>query len=328
MIKKIVFLISIVCNVLLIGMYVLRTNTPSTVPSSRCATIALFQPLSHPALDEIMKGFKDTLSSDGNVYNFVEYNAQADRTLLHNQAEEIIQNNYDLIFTVGAACSQTIHEIALKRKKTTPQVFAAVDNPEMLGLIDSNVTGVTETVNYRKQLELVKLLMPSLKRLLLVYDPSQGTGLEKNKQQVEHVADELDIQLIAVEIKSVHEIPSMIKGKISDVDAVMILKDNTVVSAIDSVVTLCQRYKKPLIASDLSSGEKGAVIAYGILEYDFGRTAAQQARLIVEDHKKPSEIPVSDVTKLIMNINKNQMSLQNLMLDPQLIELLSYVVIK
>ncbi len=45
-------------------------------------------------------------------------------------------------------------------------------------------------------------------------------------------------------------------------DLVLILKDNTVVSALDALTHLCERYKKPLFASDLNSTEKGAAVAF------------------------------------------------------------------
>ena len=79
----------------------------------------------------------------------------------------------------------------------------------------------------------------------------------------------------------------------------MILKDNTVVSGIDSLINLCQRYKVTLLATDLNSGAKGAALAYGIYEAQCGIQAALQAKLILEKGQLPSQVPVVAVENML-----------------------------
>ena len=98
--------------------------------------IALFVPAEHPSMTDIMNGFKDTLHNVSNKkYSFDEYNANGNPTLLRAQADEIVQHNYDLVFTVGAQCSQSIFELSQKRQSRMPQVFTAVDNPVAMGIV-------------------------------------------------------------------------------------------------------------------------------------------------------------------------------------------------
>ena len=98
-------------------------------------------------------------------------------------------------------------------------------------------------------------------------------------------------------------------------DLIMILKDNTIVSGIDTIIKLCQNYHVPLLASDLNSGEKGAVLAYGIHEFDSGAQGALQAKLILEQGKQPDQVPVVAVEKMVMKINRKQAQLQGLATD-------------
>ncbi len=74
--------------------------------------IALFTPTTHPALEEIEQGFKETLQQlSSKLYLFTTFNANGNRTLLRAQAEEMVSNNYDLKFTIGATCSQPVAEL-------------------------------------------------------------------------------------------------------------------------------------------------------------------------------------------------------------------------
>ena len=70
-----------------------------------------------------------------------------------------------------------------------------------------------------------------------------------------------------------------------------------------------------MLASDLNSGEKGAVLAYGIHEYDSGTQSALQAKLILETGKQPDQVTVIAVDKMVMKINRNQAQLQGLTID-------------
>ena len=44
---------------------------------------------------------------------------------------------------------------------------------------------------------------------------------------------------------------------IEEVDAVLVIKDNTVMSGLDALVKLCDQKGKLLIASDLDSADRG-----------------------------------------------------------------------
>src|SRR6202030_4169062 len=123
-------------------------------------------------------------------------------------------------------------------------------------------------------LNLLIALKPSIKQLLLVYDPSQGSGLEKDKYEIADIVKKKNIALHAIEIQNVSEIQQKVTGFMTNADTIMILKDHTAVSGIDSLIILCQRYHIPLLASDLNSGIKGAVLAYGIREFDSGVAGA------------------------------------------------------
>lgn len=281
--------------------------------------IAIFEPVAHPAIEDIERGFRDTLSkSMGGEYTFKVYNAQGNKTLMRAQAEEILQGSYDLIFSIGAAPTQLIAELRTKKNIAIPIIFAAVDDPVGIGIANSlelpgkNITGVREEKNFEEQLSFLLMLKPSVKRMLLVYDPTQGTGLEKYKKQLQDLIAQKGISFQAIEIYQAHEIQQKVTGFLEGTDVVLVLKDNTVVSGIDSLINLCNRFNVTLYASDLNSGDKGAVLAYGIREYDTGVEGAEKARLVLEEYKAAGDIPITPVKQYKLQINSRTLKMQGL----------------
>lgn len=313
--NKSILLLSLLITFLVVGFihFFVTENKKSGVALTR---IAIFQPVTHPALDEIAQGFIDTMESDTPLhYKFDRYNGNGNKILMQAQAQEILQKNYDLIFTLGVGCSVTIKDLCQKKHNDTPIVFTAVDDPVKLDLQGSTITGVIDQSNYQRQLDLLLECIPSIKKLLLVYDQSQASGLEKDKKQIDSILKEKGVGLTSIEILNVGEIQQKVIGSIESADAVMILKDNTLVSGIDSLITLCQRYRVPLLATDLNSGAKGAALAYGIYESESGVQAANQAKLILEDGKLPSQVPIIPVEKMTMKINCHHAKLQGFDID-------------
>ncbi|HEV8053189.1 MAG TPA: ABC transporter substrate-binding protein [Parachlamydiaceae bacterium] len=283
--------------------------------------IAIFQPAIHPSLEAIADGFKEGMSkSTSKRIIFHDYNAAGNSTLLRAQADEIVQQNYDLVFTIGAHSSQMVYHVAHKKGDYVPQVFAVVDDPLSIGIVKSlelsgtNVTGVLATRLYQEQIAALLNLKPTIKRVLLVYNPAQGSGLEKDRQAVEQILHEQGLTLQAVEVAHHNEIIEKVPAFLTETDVVLVLMDNTVVSGITSLVALCNRYGVLLYASDLGSGDKGAALSFGADDYHYGTLGAELALTILEKKHDPSSIPLTKVLEQRIKVNTKTMHKQGLSL--------------
>jgi len=275
--------------------------------------IAIFQPIIHLAMDDIIGGLVNTLqSSKSGVYATKVFNANGNKILMQAQAQEIVSQGFDAVFAIGTGCSVAIKQACDKRLSLMPIVAVAVDTPETVGLTGMNVTGVIELTDYKKQIDLLLQLKQSIKKVVLAYDISQGSGLEKDAIKVCNLFKDRSIVCQKVEIAALSEIQEKLTGYLAGADIIMILKDNTLVAGLDSLIKLAQQYQIPLLATDLSSGEKGAALAFGIYEQDFGVQGAQLIFKILEQAMVPSQIPFSDVKHMKMMINVQQASLQGL----------------
>ncbi|HEV2601803.1 MAG TPA: ABC transporter substrate-binding protein [Candidatus Babeliales bacterium] len=307
----------------MVGLLFYKQNKHLEAPAGQIK-IAILTPTTHPALQEIERGFKEIVQeSDGKQCLFTTFNANGNKTLLRAQAEEMVSGGYDLLFTIGAGCCQTIAELLKKKNVATPHIFTAVDGPEFAqSIMDLNTssTGVYVKSDYKTEMDIVHLLKPNIKNMLLVYDPTHGVGLEKDKQEIAEYIKKFGITLHAVEIYQTNEIQQKVAALLPSMDVLLILADNTVVAGIDALITLCNRYGVTLFASDLESGKKGAALAYGVTEYESGSEAAQKALEILFDGKRPAELGLRAVTKFRVAVNTATAAMQNVIIDTQIVE--------
>lgn len=289
--------------------------------------IAIFQPALHPALEEIARGFKEKLTATSTKHLLIDtYNAEGNSTLLRSQAEGIVQKQYDLVFTIGAHCSQLLYQLNQKKGDATPQVFAAVDDPYSSGIVKSlhlsgtQATGVLATRFYEQQIAALLQCKPTVKRVLLVYNPAQGTGLEKDRKKVELLLSKQGIFLQAVEVAHHNEIAQKVPSFLPKADVVLVLMDTTVVSGITSLIALCNRYKIPLYTSDLASGDKGAGLSFGATDYEYGAQGAELAHMILDQKKSPASLPLMESPPQKLMVNRAALQKQGLELSPEQVQ--------
>ncbi len=314
---KIISIITLLVIPLAISLYFMVPKAYyKQTPTQKQVRIAILTPTTHPALQEIEQGFKETLQKlSSKPYTFTTFNANGNKTLLRAQAEEIILGNYQLIFTIGAGCSQTIAELLRKKGVHTPHLFGAIDSHAFAAsLRDMNAssTGVYVVVDYKPTIDILHELKPTTKNILLVYDPTHGTGLEKYKKELADYVKKFGMTLHSSEIYQTNEIQQKVAALLPSMDAVLVLIDNSVVAGIDALVTLCNRYGVTLVASDLASGKKGAALARGITEYESGSGAAYKAYEILDKGKLSRDLPLDAITNFKIEINPHTMQQQKL----------------
>lgn len=271
--------------------------------------IAILTPVTHPSMELIEQGFIETLEGRyPGKYSFTTYNAQGNKTLMRSEIEEIAQGPFRMVLTIGTAPSQMATEVFRKKNLSMPVVFTAVNDPLGVGIVSSQdhpeefVTGVKEEVRYREAINTFLLYLPALKKMMLVYNPMEP-GLQSDADEVSKLCKEKNIDLEKVEVFKTNELKAKIASRLEGVQAILVLKDNTVVTGLDALCKLCLERKVVLLASDLDSPDKGAAMGYGVHEREFGVAAAEKALMIMEESRSPGSIPVTSVTNFSLKID-------------------------
>ena len=292
---------------LMIGVLLLLLTACSHTEKKK--RIAILTPASHVSLEKVEKGFIETLEKGSHFYEFVTYNAQGNKTLMRSEVEEICKSNFDLLLTIGTSTTQIATEVFLKKGITTPILFTAVNMNE--DFVGNNVTGVKEILKLDEEINALISLKPNLSKLLLVYNPAEP-GLKKDHEEISNILKDKNISLQVVEVFQTNEIKSKVYPFMDGMDALIILKDNTVVSGVEILSKLCNEKQIPLMASDLDSPDRGAAFGFGVYEYDFGVEAALKAIQILEKGINPKEIPITPVSNFKLSINREAAAKQGL----------------
>ena len=77
---------------MIISVFIVMHQEKRTHHMSDALRVAIFTPTTHPALEEVEQGFKETIQKlSSKPYVFTTFNANGNRSLLRAQAEEIVE---------------------------------------------------------------------------------------------------------------------------------------------------------------------------------------------------------------------------------------------
>lgn len=270
-------------------------------------TIGITQIVTHPALDSVVDGFIEALAEAGYVegenVSFDRQNAQGELANASAIAQKFVGDKVDLILSVATPTSQA----AIKATTSIPIIFAAVTDPIGSDLLENgdapegNVTGVSDMLPVQPHLDLIMQLVPGAKTIGLLYNAGESNSvfLVENEKAA---AEAMGLKVVEATAASSSEVLAAAQSLVGRVDAISVLTDNTVVSALESVVKVCEENKIPLITGDIDSVERGSVAAYAFDYKDHGRQAGLVAVQILKG-TPIAQIPVQYAQNLQLAIN-------------------------
>jgi putative ABC transport system substrate-binding protein len=122
-----------------------------------------------------------------------------------------------------------------------------------------------------------------------IYNPGD-VNVTFHIEEMKEALEVLGVELIEAHVSSSAEVMQAAQSLVGRVDAIHITSDNTVVSAFEAVVKICNENDIPLFAGDRDSVPRGAVAAYGPDYFMIGYTAGKQAARILKG-EDPGKVP-------------------------------------
>jgi putative ABC transport system substrate-binding protein len=253
------------------------------------------------------EGFRDGLKEfgyiDGKNVIFEARAAQGDMTRVPQLTVELVQQKPDLLLCVSDACGRENGGI--------PMVFVQVSDPVRRGLVQSvprpggNITGVA---NLRaeltaKRLELFKGVVPSLRRVLVTYDPRENDERE-SVAVARSAATRLGLTLLERSMTEPLQVePGLAKLKEGGRDGVLIVQSGTNLNIPGRSLEVARSNNIPTMYPASFWSKFGALASYGPDQYAQGRQAARLAHKILAG-TPPREIPVElpDRIEFIINL--------------------------
>jgi len=273
--------------------------------------IGICKIVEHPALDAVEQGTIDALSAAGYEEGVdVEYllaSAQGDLSIAAAIAQNYQVQGVDLVVAIGTAMAQAAAEVF--RGTDTPIVYGAITDPvEAAKLVPSatdpsgneNITGVSDMIPVAAHLRLLKELSPEIATIGIVYNPGEPNSAILTEMALA-AAPGIGLSILTATADSTANVSIAAQSLVGRVDAYYVTTDNTVVSAIDSVLAASEEASVPFLMADPTSLPH-ATLAAGFDYYSIG-LAVGDVVLRILSGTRPDEIPVIYLPEAQVHLN-------------------------
>ncbi|WP_245598337.1 MULTISPECIES: ABC transporter substrate-binding protein [Halomonas] len=289
---------------------VLGSMLVAGVAQAETVNLGITQIVEHPALDASRQGALDELAERGYVEGDnleVDFqNAQGDTSIAAQIARKFAGDRPDLVLAISTPSAQAA---ASALQDDIPVVFTAVTDPLIAKLVTdmeapgANITGVVDAPPLKAQLQLIRDMFPEAERLGVIYNPGEANSVSQ-AEKLNEMAPELDFELVEVTASRTSEVMGAARSLAGRADAIYVPVDNTVVSALESVLKVGYDADIPVFTGDNSSVERGALASLGFSYYDMGRqTGGMMADIL--GGEKAGDLSVGTVEKLELILNRD-----------------------
>ncbi|WP_342512359.1 ABC transporter substrate-binding protein [Sporosarcina sp. FSL K6-1522] len=267
--------------------------------------IGVTQIVEHPSLNAAYDGFKKALEDAGLDVEYDVQNAQNDNSANTTIANNLVGAGVDLIFANSTPSAQAVASVT----QDIPIVFTSVTDAvgaELVASMESPGGNVTGTIDNHP--EAIPNTMKFIKEELGAKNVGMifNAGEANSRSQVDAVKEmlkDMDMTVVEAPVATSADVKQAAESLIGKADAFYIITDNTVVSALETVVAVANDNKIPMMVGEFDSVQRGGLGAYGFEFYDIGYEAGQMAVKILKGEAIPADLPVQvpQNLKLVMN---------------------------
>jgi putative ABC transport system substrate-binding protein len=285
---------------------------------SKTYSIAVSQIVEHPSLDATREGFFAALADAGieegkNLK--IDLNiAQGDATNNLSIAQKLASAKNDLILAIATPSAQAI----ASQVENTPVLFSAVTDPLAAEIVTDlknpggNISGASDTnpAAVQQLMDFVVKEFPSVKTVGLIINEG-----EANAVIMAGIAEEAlkahGVELVKAPVTNTSEVKQAAESLVGRADAFFITLDNTVVSAVDTILQVANANDIPFFSSDRDTVEAGAFATVGFKYFDHGYEVGEMAVEILKNGAKTADMEVTVPSKLDFILNLKAAQEQN-----------------
>ena len=254
--------------------------------------VGIAQYVSHPSLDATAQGIKDVLEESDFDIEVEEQNAQADQATMNNVVGGFAGDG-DLDAVVPIATPVAI--AAATSIQDIPVVFSAVTDPVDAGLVPDwetpgeNITGVSDMNPVDEQLQLIVDVVGDVEVIGIPYSSAESNSVVQ-VEAAQEAAEDLGIEIQEVAVTNTSEVAQGVES-FSNVDAIYVPTDNTVVSGLETVISYGIDNQVPVFAAESDSVERGTIGTYGLNYYEHGRQTGEMVLSLITGEAELADTP-------------------------------------
>jgi putative ABC transport system substrate-binding protein len=240
--------------------------------------------------DGVLAGLSERGFSDGKNLSVEYQTANGSMPTQQQIARKFVGEVPDVIVAITTPTTQAM----VAATKDIPIVFATVIDPVKAKVISKydkpggNVTGVSDAPPIVQQLRLIREILPNLKKLGFIYNPS----LDSSKATLEWINEQgkpLGIDVVESSAPTANEVIPATRKLVGKVDAIFIPNDTTVVASIEAIVKIGEETKTPIFTGETRGVERGSIASVGLNYTEVGRLAGHMVAEVLSG-KKPGDI--------------------------------------
>lgn len=273
-------------------------------------TIGISQFAEHGSLDNCREGFLEGLAEAGIVEGenlTVEYkNAAADMGTVAQISSGFAADEVDLICAIATPSAQAAYNAAMDVE--IPVIFTAVTDPVAAELAAEDgtpvgeVTGTSDKLPVEAQLQMIRKILPEAKTIGIIYTTSEANSVSAIAEYEAKVGD-YGFKLVTKGVTAVSEVGLAAEDLLTQVDCITNLTDNTVVSALATVLDKANAANIPVFGSEIEQVKIGCLAAEGLDYVALGRKTGEMAAKVLKGEAKASELSFELITEAGLYIN-------------------------
>jgi len=238
-------------------------------------------------------------------------------------ASELVRLKVDVIVAGVTQASLA----AKTATRTIPVVMLAVSDPVASGLVESlarsgnNITGTSSQLAevQGKSLELLKEIVPDLRRAAVLWNPGNAIFQAQMLQSAKEAAIALGLELHEFGARNARELDGAFESiRNAHVDALLVLGDPTLRTHREKIIEFAAKNRLPAIYATEEHAEAGGLVTYGPdMDAQFRRGAVYVDKIL--KGAKPADLPIEQPTKFSFAINLRTARALGLRIPPGLL---------
>ena len=280
-------------------------------PASGPARLGILYPGTYESSETYYRAFSESLAAEGYIEG---KNLTVERRFANGHAErldalarELVAANVNVIYAPPTPAAMA----AKNATRQIPIVFSMTTDPVGLGLVTSlsrpeaNVTGLSTLGRELapKRVELLRELVPNLRRIGLLYDRSREPAVKVTGEAARRTAESFSISVIEQDVHSREQIAAAF-GALRDkrADAVIVFEGALALTNRDIMIEQAATTRIPALYTYPEYPEDGGLMSYSASIIEQYRQAAVIVAKLFRG-ARPSDIPVEQPTKFELVIN-------------------------
>ena len=237
-------------------------------------------------------------------------------------ADNFVSQKVDLICAIATPSAMSAYNSCMKTE--IPVIYTAVSDPVAAGLANEdgtsigNATGTSDALPVTNQLEMIRKIMPDAKSIGILYTTSE-TNSESTIAEYKKYAADYGFEIVDSGINTIADVPMAAADLASKVDCITNLTDNTVVSALQTVLDAANKEGIPVFGSEVEQVKNGCVASMGLEYFELGKQTGAMAAKVLKGEANASEISFEVITEASLYVNTAAADKIGLVLDEEFV---------